>query len=401
MFCITNSKKGMLGMKKLVGLCFSALLVSTAVSVEAHPGRTDSNGGHTCRKDCEKWGLQYGEYHYHNGGGSSGGGGGSVAQPVAAPQPTAEEIRQQELTAGQNAGYTAGAAYGATSLTVKEGKTTEGSKAYQEGYVAGYKKGMEEAQQQLKQKIEQAKTAGEKAGKALQTEQVPEQFSQIDEVKKAYQESYKPAYKAAEQEKITEHKAQGKEHGLVLAEAAKVDDRFKAAYEEGYKEGKQQKEKQLHKQGYDKGFELAPADKLDQKFMAAYTAGYEEGKQAIEDKVKAEGEALAFTAIDYEPAYKEEPFATWHQQGFDNNTEREAIITRAYESGVAGEKYELPTELAHAEPLFEHHYAIGNEAYKQKQNGALAAGAGIVAVGGGGYYLYRRKRNNKKKAELF
>lgn len=35
--------------------------------VEAHPGRTDSNGGHTCRTNCEKWGLEYGEYHYHGG----------------------------------------------------------------------------------------------------------------------------------------------------------------------------------------------------------------------------------------------------------------------------------------------------------------------------------------------
>lgn len=39
--------------------------------IEAHPGRTDANGGHTCRTNCEKWGLQYGEYHYHNGGSST------------------------------------------------------------------------------------------------------------------------------------------------------------------------------------------------------------------------------------------------------------------------------------------------------------------------------------------
>lgn len=55
MFEVTHSKKGIIGMKKLVGLCFSVLLVSTAVSVEAHPGRTDSNGGHTCRTNTSKW----------------------------------------------------------------------------------------------------------------------------------------------------------------------------------------------------------------------------------------------------------------------------------------------------------------------------------------------------------
>ncbi|GAA4850093.1 hypothetical protein GCM10023310_30720 [Paenibacillus vulneris] len=37
----------------------------------AHPGRTDANGGHTCRTNCAKWGLKDGEYHYHNGGGGS------------------------------------------------------------------------------------------------------------------------------------------------------------------------------------------------------------------------------------------------------------------------------------------------------------------------------------------
>lgn len=31
----------------------------------AHPGRTDKKGGHYCRTNCPRWGLQYGQYHYH------------------------------------------------------------------------------------------------------------------------------------------------------------------------------------------------------------------------------------------------------------------------------------------------------------------------------------------------
>jgi predicted DNA-binding protein YlxM (UPF0122 family) len=56
-------------LKKLVGLvtAVSLLFVGTSATY-AHPGRTDANGGHTCRTNCEKWGLDYGEYHYHNGG---------------------------------------------------------------------------------------------------------------------------------------------------------------------------------------------------------------------------------------------------------------------------------------------------------------------------------------------
>ena len=44
------------------------LLTLLPTSALAHPGRTDSSGGHTCRTNCEDWGLDYGEYHYHNGG---------------------------------------------------------------------------------------------------------------------------------------------------------------------------------------------------------------------------------------------------------------------------------------------------------------------------------------------
>lgn len=58
-------------MKKRMLLSVMALLLLSSSAVSAHPGRTDSNGGHTCRTNCERWGLEYGEYHYHGGGSSS------------------------------------------------------------------------------------------------------------------------------------------------------------------------------------------------------------------------------------------------------------------------------------------------------------------------------------------
>lgn len=39
-------------------------LITPSISF-AHPGRTDSSGGHTCRTNCASWGLSTGEYHYH------------------------------------------------------------------------------------------------------------------------------------------------------------------------------------------------------------------------------------------------------------------------------------------------------------------------------------------------
>lgn len=49
----------------------SISLLFICQELKAHPGNTDSFGKHTCRTNCEKWGLEYGEYHGHIGGDSS------------------------------------------------------------------------------------------------------------------------------------------------------------------------------------------------------------------------------------------------------------------------------------------------------------------------------------------
>jgi hypothetical protein len=50
--------------KKILTSCllFSLLL---PFLTNAHPGRTDSRGCHTCRTNCASWGLSSGEYHCH------------------------------------------------------------------------------------------------------------------------------------------------------------------------------------------------------------------------------------------------------------------------------------------------------------------------------------------------
>jgi len=50
---------------------FLVCLTIGVIPVMAHPGRTDSNGCHTCRTNCASWGLRNGEYHCHNGNSSS------------------------------------------------------------------------------------------------------------------------------------------------------------------------------------------------------------------------------------------------------------------------------------------------------------------------------------------
>lgn len=51
--------------KKIKELIMIMIVVLSPLYVEAHPGRTDSNGCHTCRTNCAKWGLRYGQYHCH------------------------------------------------------------------------------------------------------------------------------------------------------------------------------------------------------------------------------------------------------------------------------------------------------------------------------------------------
>lgn len=95
--------------KKWIGCTLALLLVSGSV-VSAHPGRTDASGGHTCRTNCERWGLSYGEYHYHNGGGSSSG---SKSTPSAPKSKSS-----QKSTAKPAAPKSAAPAYAESGLKV-------------------------------------------------------------------------------------------------------------------------------------------------------------------------------------------------------------------------------------------------------------------------------------------
>lgn len=57
-------------MKNKVNRVLTAIAILTVLAApgiaSAHPGRTDVYGCHTCKTNCPKWGLSYGEYHCHN-----------------------------------------------------------------------------------------------------------------------------------------------------------------------------------------------------------------------------------------------------------------------------------------------------------------------------------------------
>lgn len=61
-----------------VSLSLLYLFVFTTV-VNAHPGRTASDGCHYCRTNCDSWGVAWNERHCHGGG---------QAEPTSTPYPT-------------------------------------------------------------------------------------------------------------------------------------------------------------------------------------------------------------------------------------------------------------------------------------------------------------------------
>ena len=58
-------------MKKIIIVFIISIFFLNFTPLLAHPGKTDGDGCHTCRTNCEKWGLEYGEYHCHNGDNSN------------------------------------------------------------------------------------------------------------------------------------------------------------------------------------------------------------------------------------------------------------------------------------------------------------------------------------------
>lgn len=75
-------------MKKILYILLCLVFLWPLTS-QAHPGRTDSSGCHTCRTNCASWGLSSGEYHCH--------------RAKALPQPI-EPIKSHRSDTG--AGYT-------------------------------------------------------------------------------------------------------------------------------------------------------------------------------------------------------------------------------------------------------------------------------------------------------
>lgn len=162
----------------------------SASSVYAHPGRTDSNGGHTCRTNCtERWGLEYGEYHYHNGGSSSSSNSSSSSSSssssaVKKSGPSVKEIaaqkakkaQQEKEAAAKKAKQIAQAEQDGYADGLKDGyngTSNISTSKYQGAYNKGYKKGFAKGELKLSNAKNKACRAGYAAAQKTKSAVVP------------------------------------------------------------------------------------------------------------------------------------------------------------------------------------------------------------------------------------
>jgi hypothetical protein len=402
----------------LLGFLFTFLFGSIAY---AHPGRTDSNGGHTCRTNCGSWGLSTGEYHYHNGGGTTssnstssrstnindkdctdfatydemiaywnskgysatydpenldGWGNGKVDDGIPceapygydltlinnSPQQKAKIQEEKDNAKGEKDGYPAGLNDGYQEKSSNMSKAN-GSEAYKVGYAVGYNKGYEEG----KKKIESAKTKAGNEGYALGEKQdkivIPAAYTNHAGLKKSFEDGFNKGVTDRVEKKKKEYK------------------------ELGYNDGK----KDIN----------SPPKNVEEMYVAAYQEGYNNGQSELKESYIKQGYEAAFTMLKYQdPKLNNDKFTDWYKEGFQSNKEINQIKKAAYRLGKEGEDLKIPSKYKKAEPIFKHHYQLGYMEYKDKQNKLMATGgvgAVALAAAGGGWYGFRRKRNGKKE----
>lgn len=92
-------------MKKYLSILGIFILIFVLINpaLIAHPGRTDKYGCHTCKTNCEKWGLKYGEYHCHNGSSSSSSSGTTKSDTKATTNNTTENKSNNSNTTYEKA----------------------------------------------------------------------------------------------------------------------------------------------------------------------------------------------------------------------------------------------------------------------------------------------------------
>ncbi|MBZ5751348.1 YHYH domain-containing protein [Metabacillus rhizolycopersici] len=394
-------------MKRICFILVLLLFIPFQGIVDAHSGRTDSNGGHNCSEKSQAKGLCSG-YHYHNGGGDTSpsdsssssststsnqswdkdcsdfstydevveywnskgysktndpekldGWGNAVDDGIpceapsdydttninGSPEQIAQETAEQDIAKGEKDGYAVGLEDG---YQEKENNPTSsnGSDAYESGYASGYSKGFGEGS---------TKIASEK--------------------KQADQDGYSLGQK---QDKI--------EISSKYTNNKMLSDSFTVGFNRAVEERDKKKEAELEALGYEDGKKDKQNEpkNVKESYLMAYQNGFNKGQEDLKQSYIDKGYQAAFTLLEYKkPDFGNEKYITWYKEGFESNTEVEKIEEMAYDMGLEGEKLVIPKEYSDSEVIFNHYYEIGTEEYEEKErkeNTLTATGFGLIIL---------------------
>lgn len=321
--------------KKLLLTTSVALLVAP-ISANAHPGRTDSNGGHTCRTNCEKWGLQYGEYHYHN----------KPAPSSGATNPAPSQSNNGAVEAEKQAEAQRKAEAEKQRVAEEQRKAEEErQRVAEEQRKAEEARKQEEAQRQAdmeKGQLEGGKN-GETDFKAGKNDAEAHLAGKSDTYKQAFTNAYATAWSLEEQKKTYFEK--GKEQGLAqeTMDDSQVAPEFKVNFAEGFQVGNKERTEKIEKEqnelGEKAGEELAekkPGNSEKDVYVKAYETAYEKGYKSARNSAEKAGYKYAFENYDLKvPAKyeKNELLKKWFTEGFKSNKKATEIREEGYKKG--------------------------------------------------------------------
>jgi hypothetical protein len=245
-------------MNKKILLIVVFLLMVSAETTFAHPGNTDSSGGHTCWTNCEQWGLDYGEYHYHDSSPSS----------------------SSDYDDGYKRGYEL--AYSYTSQCEEEFEWWwEGPQAFGDGYEQGIEDGHQEGMSIC---YENSRTAGYDQGYSDNIDDYGYDGNPHETYDyTSYEEGYSEGWDDAESEDVSE----SDEDVSYVSSNNSTSDSDEDFYTEEVVSSIDQES--LYDDGYDDGYETAEGEYLYDDYDSSleenelkfykkgYFAGYIEG----------------------------------------------------------------------------------------------------------------------------
>ncbi|MEK4740821.1 MULTISPECIES: YHYH domain-containing protein [Bacillus] len=329
--------------KRLLLTTSVALLVAP-ISAYAHPGRTDANGGHTCRTNCEKWGLQYGEYHYHNKPASSGG----TTSPAPSQNNNGAVEAERKAEAQRNAeAEKQRAAEEQRKAEEERQRAAEEQRKVEEERQRAAEEARKAEEAQRKAEAEKGQAEGQKSGetdfKAGKNNAEGHVAGKSDAYKQAFTTAYAAAWSLEGQKKA--HFEKGKEQGLTqeAMDDSQITPEFKGNFAEGFQVGNKERTEKIEKEqaelGEKAGKELAekkPGNTEKDTYVKVYETAYEKGYKSAKKTAEKAGYTYAFENYDLKvPAKydKHESLKKWFTEGFKSNKKAAEIREEGYKKG--------------------------------------------------------------------